>query len=149
MKHRLMVAGALAVVLGACGGGGDGIGKAGDAAKAARTIEVRQLDTRRFDPAEIQVKPGETVTIRVTNTATGLHEFFLGDQKAQDDHEKEMSAMGSGEMKMADEGNRLFVEPGETKELTWTFPDKGSVEFGCHMPTHYAAGMEGEVTVSG
>lgn len=149
MKHRLIGAAVVAmVVLGACGGDSDKVGTAGDAARSARTVEVRALDTRKFEPAEISVKPGETVTIRVTNTATMLHEFYLGSEKQHEDHEAEMAAMGDAEMKMADEADRIFVEPGETKQITWTFPDKGSVIYGCHMPGHFAQGMRGTVSVS-
>lgn len=147
MRYRL-VAVAMMLVLGACGGDdGEEVGTAGDAATAARTVEVRALDTRKYEPTEIRVQPGETVTIRVTNTATSLHEFYLGSEKQHEDHEKEMAAMGDAEMKMADEANRIFMEAGETKQVTWTFPESGSVIYGCHMPGHFAQGMRGTVTV--
>jgi uncharacterized cupredoxin-like copper-binding protein len=84
----------------------------------------------------------------VTNTGTQLHEFVLGDAKVQDDHEKEMKDMAPENMKMADTANAVDVDPGETKELTWTFPKKGTVIFGCHVPQHYAGGMKGTITVS-
>ena len=149
MRHRLIGVSILAMVaLGGCGGDSDEVGAAGDSARATRTVEVRALDTRKFDPTEIQVQPGETVTIRVTNTATMLHEFYLGSEKQHEDHEKEMAAMGDAEMKMADEANRIFMEPGESKQITWTFPDEGEVIFGCHMPGHYEQGMRGTVSVS-
>ena len=147
MRYRL-VAVAMMLVLGACGGDdGEEVGTAGDSATAARTVEVRALDTRKYEPTEIRVHAGETVTIRVTNTATSLHEFYLGSEKQHEDHEKEMAAMGDAEMKMADEANRIFMEAGETKQVTWTFPESGSVIYGCHMPGHFAQGMRGTVTV--
>ncbi len=150
MKKRLPTVLGAVLLLGACGGGesGSDIGKAGDASKATRTIEIRQLDTRRFDPAQIEVRKGETVTVRVTNTATSLHEFYLADQKGQDAHQREMAAMGDAEMKMSDTRNRLFPEPGETKSVTWTFGDAGEVPFACHMPGHYQAGMRGAFRVT-
>ncbi len=146
-KRLLAVLGAVAVV-GACGGGGDDIGRAGSPSAATRTVEIRQLDTRKFDPSEIQVRAGETVTIRVTNTATSLHEFFLADEEAEEAHEKEMAAMGDAEMKMSDTRTRIFMEPGETKTVTWTFGDEGEVPFGCHMPGHYDGGMRGTFRVT-
>jgi uncharacterized cupredoxin-like copper-binding protein len=150
MRHRLVAVAMVALVVGACGGdGGDEVGTAGDAARATRTVEVRALDTRKFDPSEITVKPGDTVTIRVTNTATALHEFYLGSEQQHEDHEEEMAAMGDAEMKMSDEPNRIFMEPGEIKRVTWTFPEEGSVIYGCHMPGHFAQGMRGTVTVEG
>ncbi len=137
-----------AFLLGACGGGGGDIGKAGEASATTRTVDIRQLDTRKFEPNEIEVKKGETVTIRVTNTATSLHEFFLADEEAQEEHKKEMAAMGDAEMKMSDTEARIFMEPGETKEITWTFGDASEVPFGCHMPGHYDGGMKGVFKVT-
>ncbi|HEV3402152.1 MAG TPA: plastocyanin/azurin family copper-binding protein [Acidimicrobiales bacterium] len=148
MRHRLVAVAMAALVVGACGGDdGDEVGSGGDVARATRTVEVRALDTRKFEPTEVKVKPGETVTIRVTNTATSLHEFYLGSEQQHEDHEEEMAAMGDAEMKMSDEPNRIFMEAGETKQITWTFPDGGSVIYGCHMPGHFAQGMRGTVTV--
>ncbi len=150
MRYRLVALAMAVLVLGACGGdGGDEVGTPGDAARAARTVEVRALDTRKYEPTEIRVQPGETVTIRVTNTGTSLHEFYLGSEKQHEDHEREMAAMGDAEMKMADEANRIFMEAGETKQVTWTFPESGTVIYGCHMPGHFAQGMRGNVTVEG
>ncbi|HEX2041782.1 MAG TPA: plastocyanin/azurin family copper-binding protein [Acidimicrobiales bacterium] len=150
MSYRPIAAAMVVLVLGACGGdGGDEVGTAGDAARAARTVEVRALDTRKYEPTEIKVQPGETVTIRVTNTGTSLHEFYLGSEKQHEDHETEMAAMGDAEMKMADEANRIFMEAGETKQVTWTFPESGTVIYGCHMPGHFGQGMRGNVTVEG
>jgi uncharacterized cupredoxin-like copper-binding protein len=151
MKHRLMSATtttATLLLLFGCGDSSSGYGKRGDATKAARTIEIRQVDPYAFDPASLDVKPGETVTFKVTNTGAQLHEFVLGDAKVQDDHEKEMKDMAPENMKMADTANAVDVDPGETKELTWTFPKKGTVIFGCHVPQHYAGGMKGTITVS-
>lgn len=139
--------GASALVLSGCGSSSSsGYGKKGDAAKATRTIDVKQLDTLKFDPSAITVKPGETVKFRVTNGGSQLHEFVLGDQKVQDDHEKEMKDMAADNMKMADGDNRIDLDPGQTKELTWTFPSKGTVIYGCHVPGHFLAGMKGTVT---
>ncbi len=150
MRHRLIVLAAVATLAlaGACGGDDDDVGQGGDAAQASRTVEVRALEERRFEPAEITVQPGETITIRVTNTAGSLHELYLGSEQQHEEHEEEMAAMGDAEMKMSDEDNRIFMEAGETKQITWTFPQSGSVIYGCHMPGHFAAGMRGTVTVA-
>lgn len=148
MRKWLAVALGVVLVLGACSKKKTDIGKAAEPAAATRTVEIRQLDTRKFDPPLVEAKAGETITFRITNTATSLHEFFLGDKKAQEAHEQEMAAMGDAEMKMSDTEARLFLEPGETKELTWTFPAKAEVPFGCHMPGHFAGGMQGSIKVA-
>jgi uncharacterized cupredoxin-like copper-binding protein len=40
--------------------------------------------------------------------------------------------------------NSILVNPGETRELTWTFSGDAELEFACNMPGHYQAGMVGE-----
>jgi len=149
LRHiALGLAGVIPLTLVGCGSdSAPGIGKAADKAKATRVIEVRQLDTHKFDPSTLQVKAGETVTIRIINTASQIHEFFLGDKNAQTAHNKEMAAMGSNPMKMTDTANAVTIDPGASKELTWTFPKKGTVDFGCHEPGHYLDGMFGSVKV--
>jgi uncharacterized cupredoxin-like copper-binding protein len=148
MRYRLIAVAMAVLALGACGGDdGEETGTPGDATGAKRTVEARALDNRKYEPTEIRVQPGETVTIRVTNTGTSLHEFYLGNEQQHEDHEEEMAAMGDAEMKMSDEANRIFMEAGETKQITWTFPESGSVIYGCHMPGHFGQGMSGTVTV--
>jgi uncharacterized cupredoxin-like copper-binding protein len=128
---------------------GSGFGKAGVPANAARTVEIHQLDTLRFDPASVNAKPGETITFKVVNDGKQLHEFVLGDQKFQDAHEKDMADMGANDMKMSDQPNYVDVDPGQTKEVTWTFPSNtAKVIYGCHVPGHFKAGMRGTVSVS-
>ncbi len=152
LVHLMAVLCAAALVLAGCGSSGStsspGYGAKGDPAKADRTVEVRQLDTLRFDPATIQVKAGETVRFRVTNTGTGVHEFTLGDQSTQDQQDQEMKSMGAN-MTMPDIANRIDVLPGQSKELVWRFPTKSTtVIYACHEPGHFAAGMKGLITVS-
>lgn len=145
-----MIVALAAIVLAACGsddsGAGD-IGEAADAAKAGRTVEVRQLDSLRFEPATVEVGPGETITFRVTNGGAQIHEFFIGTQSDHDTRDGEMRAMGSSPMMMADRPNFVDIAPGATEELTWTFPQRGEIEFACHQPGHYADGMKGTVRV--
>jgi uncharacterized cupredoxin-like copper-binding protein len=120
------------------------LGEPADASEAARRIEVDAFDMA-FDPASIAVEPGEVVTFEVTNTGAAVHEFFLGDATMQQEHAEEMAAMGHG---MAhDEPYSIRLDPGETKELTWRFADGGDVEFACHEPGHYQAGMHGRIRV--
>ena len=160
MKLRIAAVGlvSLALSLGACGGGktasdediGAGTadyGQPGDPAKATRTIEVKALDTLKYEPASIDVRPGETVTFKVTNVSTVAHEFDIGDAAFQAKHEKEMRAMPAG-MTMSDEAGAIDLQPGETKTLTWTFAKAGGVLYACHEPGHYAAGMKGDLKVA-
>jgi uncharacterized cupredoxin-like copper-binding protein len=91
------------------------------------------------------VPAGVPVTFVVTNTGSILHEFVLGDEAEQMEHEEEM--MEGGGMSMPrDEPMAIGVEPGKTKELTATFT-AGSMLAGCHIIGHYAAGMKADITI--
>jgi uncharacterized cupredoxin-like copper-binding protein len=48
-----------------------------------------------------------------------------------------------------DEVNGIAVDPGETKELTFTFAEPGETLAGCHVAGHYAGGMKTAITVTG
>lgn len=121
-------------------------GSPADPADADRVVEIQTTDALIFEPADITVAPGETVTFRLSNDGALVHDFTLGDQATQDEHEAEMSEMDG----MAhDEPNVAAIPAGETVELTWTFGDEGTVLIGCHQPGHYAAGMTGQITVEG
>jgi uncharacterized cupredoxin-like copper-binding protein len=120
------------------------LGEPADASEATRTVAVDAFEMA-FAPAAIQVERGEVVTFEVTNTGEAVHEFFLGDSSMQQEHAEEMAAMGHD---MAhDEPNSIRLDPGQTKQLTWRFADGGNVEFACHEPGHYQAGMHGRISV--
>jgi uncharacterized cupredoxin-like copper-binding protein len=124
-------------------GGGDSGGPA-DAAKAVRTVDVTTLDLMTFDPSKIHVSVGETVTFLVTNAGNAAHDFTLGDAAMQQEHAEAMAHMPAG---MAhDNSNSITLQPGETKELTWRFGDAATLEYACHQPDRYQAGMRGEIT---
>lgn len=112
-----------------------------------QTIEVDANDDFTFSPSGLDVSVGDIVTFKVTNTGAIPHDFTLGDEELQDEHEAEMAEMG-GNMEMHDEPNSFVVEPGETKEMTWKFTEPGVIIFGCHQTGHYAAGMRGTVVIS-
>lgn len=128
-----------------------GFGVPADAADADRTIDVETAEQGGFhyEPSSIEVSAGEVVTFRIHNVGEATHEFVLGDEAQQQTHEAEMRAMASeGDMMMHDEPNAVSVQPGGTKELTWRFTTPGELEYGCHEPGHYAAGMRGDLTVT-
>jgi uncharacterized cupredoxin-like copper-binding protein len=77
----------------------------------------------RFDPGQITVTEGETVAFVVTNTGQAPHEFVIGDEAVQRDHEAEMTAGGE----MEDDGGKqhgdaaeVDVMPGQTATLVYT-----------------------------
>ena len=154
MKRRVggfALAGMAALVLAGCGDDSSDVGEAAAASAATRTIEVTITQAKQYQPASITVAPGEVVTFRVTNAANELHEFMVGDSKAHDEHEKEMAGMSMEHMKMADQPHYVDLDPGQTKQLTWKFPDKAgaTVIYGSHVPGDYTGGLRGTITVSG
>lgn len=133
---------AVAVLFGACGGGGSEaadhthglVGEPAAAAQSDRTIEITANDPYSFSPEEVEVAAGETVLFRVTNSGESLHEFVLGPKE--------------GHVHGEDGSNAVQVPAGETKELAWTFTEAGRVDFNCYVPGHSEAGMKGTITIS-
>ncbi len=98
-----------------------------------------------FDPGAIDVSAGEVVTFAVTNRGQVVHEFTLGDAAMQQEHADAMAHMPDGIAH--EQANSVTVQPGETKQLTWRFGDT-AIEYGCHEPGHYEAGMRGRITLA-
>jgi uncharacterized cupredoxin-like copper-binding protein len=149
LRH-LALAPALVLIVAACSGSGStaspstAASPSPAASTAAQRIEVKLTDSLKMEPAEMTVKAGQPVTFVVTNTGAIDHEFYLGDEVAQDAHEQEMM---SGGMAM-DEPDGIVLKPGETKELTHTFDSAGASLAGCHVAGHYAGGMKAAITVT-
>ena len=123
-------------VVAACGGGdaAQALGEAADPADADRTIEVSALDSLEFDPDDIEVEVGETITFTVTNEGDLEHEFVLG---APSEH----AGHGGGG------SNHLHLTAGVTDEIAWTFDEAGEVKFACYVDGHDQSGMTGVITV--
>ena len=153
LRH-LAVAPALILIVAACSGAGTIVSPSGAAASpspaasassAAQIVEVKLTDALRIEPAQLTVKAGQPVTFAVTNSGAIQHEFYLGDQAAQDAHEQEMSSMGAMGM---NEPDGIVLKPGETMELTHSFASAGTFLAGCHETGHYAGGMKTVITVT-
>jgi uncharacterized cupredoxin-like copper-binding protein len=157
MKSRyLALAPALVLIVAACGGGstsspsvaGSSPSSAVSPSTAAQRIEVKLTDALRMEPAEMAVRSGQPVTFVVTNAGAIQHEFFVGDQGAQDDHEMAMASMATMVPDGPDGLDGIVLKPGETVELTHTFAAAGAFQAGCHETGHYAAGMKATITVT-
>ena len=101
--------------------------------------------TVRGDIGRTRVGGGDPVTFVVTNTGAIEHEFFIGDEAAQADHEAEMLEMGG---MSHDEPAGIALDPGETKELTYTFAEPGESLADCHVVGHYGGGMKATIVVT-
>ena len=137
---------ALALLLAACSSGGGTTPSTGSSgATGTMRIEVKLTDALKIEPAQLTVAIGVPVTFVVTNTGSTDHEFYLGDEAAQQEHAKEM---GSGGAMVHDEPEGIGLKPGSTRELTYTFTAAGATLAGCHVAGHYDLGMKAAITVT-
>ncbi|MEO6577976.1 MAG: plastocyanin/azurin family copper-binding protein [Candidatus Limnocylindria bacterium] len=122
-------------------------GEPAEASQADRVVEVTMLDSLTFEPASIEVKVGETITFKLINAGKIPHDFTLGDEATQDEHDADMASgmPGMGQ----EEPNAMTLDPGATGEMTWHFTAPESILFGCHIPGHYAGGMVGSMMITG
>jgi uncharacterized cupredoxin-like copper-binding protein len=89
------------------------------------------------------VQAGETIAFEISNPGALPHEFYLGTAVEQQAHEREMA---NGPMHA--EPNVVDVPAGTTARLVYTFDQPGTLEYGCHVPGHYPAGMRGTITIT-
>jgi uncharacterized cupredoxin-like copper-binding protein len=120
----------------ACGAAGPTAGE------DVRTIEVG-MHFSAFDPARIDVVPGETIRFVLSNTDPIDHEFILGDREVQRIHER------GTEAHHGTKPGEVTVAAGQTVETTVTFASEpGQLLFGCHSPGHWDYGMRGVVLMA-
>lgn len=103
-----------------------------------RLVEVDMSDQLKFDPAEIRVAKGETVTFLVSNLGTTLHEFAVGPADKVDADQIDGTIV-----KEVDE-----IESHHIKTLTYTFDGPDPYDFVCHEPGHFEAGMKGTIRLT-
>jgi uncharacterized cupredoxin-like copper-binding protein len=120
-----------------------GIG--GDAKAVKRTIELKMADNMRFTPDRIEVKEGDTVRIRLSNTGKVLHEMVLGTAPVLAEHAALMKRFPNMEH---DEPYMAHVPAGKTGEIVWTFNRPGEFDFACLIAGHFEAGMVGKSVVT-
>jgi uncharacterized cupredoxin-like copper-binding protein len=111
-----------------------------------RVVDIEMRDNR-FVPDEVSVDAGETIGFRFHNEGEVSHDAFVGDKRAQREHERQAKAGGDGHDHEETNDEAVTVGPGDTGSLTHTFAEAGTYEIGCHQPGHYADGMVARVTV--
>jgi uncharacterized cupredoxin-like copper-binding protein len=111
-------------------------GSAGPAGEA-RVIDLVATASLQFTTpdgtqvTDIAVTPGEAILFRVDNTAGFDHDFYIGT-------DAELSVPNA----TTDVGIPMWQSG--VQELTWVVPeDISGLKFGCTVPGHYAAGMQG------
>jgi uncharacterized cupredoxin-like copper-binding protein len=119
-------------------------GRQGDAKKATRTVRVTMSDRMRFDPSQLTLQRGETVTFVVHNAGKLMHEFVIGTPAALQEHAALMMKHPGMEH---DEPFMAHVAPGKSQRITWTFNQAGDFLAGCLVAGQWDAGMKATLHV--
>lgn len=119
-------------------------GREGDPKKVSRTINVDMSDKMRFSPAEIVIKPGDTVRLVAKNGGKIMHEMVIGTMKELKEHADLMKKFPGMEH---DEPYMAHVAPGKTERIVWQFTKPGEFYYACLIPGHFEAGMMGKIVV--
>ena len=107
-----------------------------------------------FLPPEVDLVPGETVMLHVINGGLDVHEVVIGDPAVQDAWETAEAAAANPPpgptplvtVPAATAGVRIVVQSGQRVDLLWTVPeDPGALLVGCHIPGHWAKGMQAAI----
>ena len=130
----LMVA--LVAVLAACGGGGAASGN-------ATQVQVTLTDFK-IESSVTTFSTGVPYHFVVTNKGAVAHEIVImpPEQGAQSSEAQLPSAALAGIA-----GKDLPAGATKTLDYTFTQAPAGGLEFACHLPGHYEAGMHTPITV--
>lgn len=108
------------------------------------TVKVT-ADDFSFQSSLTTFKVGVPYHFEVTNNGTVEHEFMLVKPIAAGNMEmEEMDDMALAHIEEDD------LQPGNTQSFDYTFTEPapaGQLEFACHLPGHYEAGMKLPITV--
>jgi uncharacterized cupredoxin-like copper-binding protein len=119
-----------------------------DGVAAGRVVDVSMTEFA-FDPSDLMVTAGETITFRVSNDGLIVHELRLSNAHRIEEH----LAEGHADHDETDGDHHgdadvvLELEAGESGELTVTFPEDTTIftEMACLIPGHYEGGMKGGI----
>lgn len=123
------------------------VGMPGMMGTVDRTIDVimRETDDGEmiFEPAQFDIKQGETIRFNVKNMGELEHEFVID---TLDGNAKHKELMAKFDMEH-DDPNSIRLDPGQSGEIVWNFSNPGAFEFACLIPGHYESGMYGPISV--
>lgn len=105
----LLTAGAVALLLTACGGEVAASGDVHMGEAEGDAIEIAAVDNA-FEPSSLDLEPGEEVSVEITNNGKAPHNFVI-----------EELDLSTG-----------TIQPGEAATATFTVPE-GSVEYRCTL----------------
>ncbi|HEX7517752.1 MAG TPA: plastocyanin/azurin family copper-binding protein [Chthoniobacterales bacterium] len=127
---------------------------------APKLVEITGNDEMKFDVTSFEVKPGQKVTVTLTNIGelpkeAMAHNWVLL-EKGTD--AAKLVAAGADHPETdyipADQATHVLaktklVGPGDSDSITFTAPTApGPYDYICSFPDHYAGGMKGVMTVT-
>ena len=142
IRLMLMMGLVMAMVLAACGGGdgGDDGDDGGGGGAASSSISVTATEFV-FDPDAYVVDAGASISFQMTNEGSVEHNWVLLTAGTNVTEEAEVPA------------DNTIIEftsnAGESVTGTFTAPAAGTYQVVCTIAGHLAAGMEGQLVVSG
>ncbi len=95
----------------------------------------------KFSLSTVHVRQGTTVRFLVRNNDPIAHEFIVGDRQVHLRHQ-----FGTHPAHPPVPGE-VSVGADDVGETFYRFDEEGRFEFACHLPGHYAFGMQGWVIV--
>lgn len=99
-----------------------------------RVVRIVAGPGDRFNPSDVSIHAGETITFEVTTMGPTVHEFKLGPLDAVKADAADLPEIASIGMM-------------QSGSLTYTFDGAGPFGFACHEPGHFEAGMWGTITI--
>jgi uncharacterized cupredoxin-like copper-binding protein len=135
--RRALFVAAFVMLAAACSSSSDG---------ASTSIAVT-LDNFEFDGSSWEVPAGQEITIEMENAAGILHEWVILKPGVTIDSEADLP--DTEEELLADFVYwEEEVEAGDKQTFVFTAPPAGEYQVICAIDGHFAAGMEGVLTVS-
>ena len=161
MNLRLLLASALiALVTSGCGQKDTSSTATAAAAPAGpRTVEITAGDNMKYSLTAIEAKPGEQITVILTNIGTQPkevmgHNWILlkagSDSEAFDKAAAQAKATDYFPTALADQvlAHIELLGPRKSGEVTFNAPTTpGEYPFLCSYPAHFQVGMKGVLTV--
>lgn len=119
-------------------------GEPGNSKQVDRTIDIKMLDSMRFEPSVLKVAQGETIRLRVKNAGRLMHELVIGTPEELTRHAQQMRRHPH----MQHEAPHMtHVASSKQGEIIWKFTDAGRYQYACLIAGHYEAGMVGTIKV--